>query len=143
MVQQQGQHIELISDGMTITVMSVDSIPTTLGGAAQHNVANAMGVIGLMLALGIKLPAIREGLAHFKGDVADNPGRGNYFDVNGGKLLVDFAHNPHSLTAIINTVKAMPAKRRFNISCLEKCLISDAIVLFTPDLFLAGSVNFK
>ena len=111
-VQQKGDHIELVMDGLTITVMSVDSIPSALGGAAQHNVANAMGVIGLTLALGIKLPAIREGLANFKGDVADNPGRGNYFDVNGGRLLIDFAHNPHSLSAIINTVKAMPAKRR-------------------------------
>ncbi len=111
-VQQNEAHIELVEGGETTPVMAVEHIPTTLNGAAQHNVANAMGVVGLSLALGIELPAIREGLASFKGDVADNPGRGNYFDVNGGKLLIDFAHNPHSLSAIINTVKAMPAKRR-------------------------------
>ena len=111
-VQLNQDQIELIQDGITIRIASVNDIPTALGGAARHNVANAMGVVGLTLALGIKIPAIREGLAAFKGDAADNPGRGNYYDINGGKLLIDFAHNPHSLLAIINTVKAMPAKRR-------------------------------
>ena len=111
-VQLNDDQIELIQDGITIRIASVNDIPTALGGAARHHVANAMGVVGLTLALGIKIPAIREGLAAFKGDAADNPGRGNYYDINGGKLLIDFAHNPHSLSAIINTVKAMPARRR-------------------------------
>jgi UDP-N-acetylmuramyl tripeptide synthase len=111
-IQQKHGQIELIQNGVTVKVLDVADIPVTLGGAAQHNVANAMGVIGLCLGLGIKLPAIREGLSHYKGDVKDNPGRGNYFDYKGGKVLIDFAHNPHSLTAIINTVNNMPAKRK-------------------------------
>lgn len=111
-IQQNHDQIEVIKDGITTALMSVLDIPTALGGAAQHNVANAMGVVGLSLGLGIGLDAIRQGLSHFKGDVSDNPGRGNYFDVNGGKVLIDFAHNPHSLSAIINTVNAMPAERK-------------------------------
>ncbi|MBT8448128.1 MAG: Mur ligase, partial [Gammaproteobacteria bacterium] len=105
-------NIEIRTGSDSEILMPVSDIPTTLNGAAEHNVANAMGVTGLSLGLGVTTEFIKQGLANFKGDVNDNPGRGNYFDANGARVLIDFAHNPHSLAAIIKTVKALPAKRR-------------------------------
>ncbi len=93
-------------------IITIDAIPITLGGAAQHNVANSLGAVGLAKALGLSTAAIRGGLQAFHSDPADNPGRGNLFDIGGAKVLVDFAHNPHGLNAIINTVRRMPAQRR-------------------------------
>jgi cyanophycin synthetase len=43
----------------------------------------------------------------------DNPGRANEFAVNGARLFVDFAHNPHSIAAVTSALAAVPAKRRF------------------------------
>jgi cyanophycin synthetase len=34
------------------------------------------------------------------------------FDINGAKVIVDFAHNPHGLTALSDMLQKMPAKRR-------------------------------
>lgn len=111
-IVHHSSNIEIRTGDNTDVLMPVSDIPTTLNGAAEHNVANAMGVTGLCLGLGVEKSAIAQGLANFKGDANDNPGRGNYFDVNGAQVLIDFAHNPHSLTAIVKTAKAMPAKRR-------------------------------
>jgi len=100
-------------DGVkTINLISVNAIPTTINGAAKHNIANSMGAAALCYALGVSFDAIVAGLINFKGDNKDNPGRGNYFSINDATVLVDFAHNPHSLTAIIDTVAAIPAERR-------------------------------
>ncbi len=42
----------------------------------------------------------------------DNPGRCNIYDVDGYKVLVDFAHNPHAMLALFDMAQALPAKRR-------------------------------
>lgn len=99
-------------DGAQETIIGVAQIPMTLNGAAQHNVANALGVIGLCKALNFDNQAIAKGLAAFQSNVDDNPGRGNQFDYKGARVFVDFAHNEHSMNAIVSTLKNMPAKRR-------------------------------
>lgn len=91
-------------------VIDVKDIPLTLGGAARHNIANALGVAALTSALGIDDDAIRRGLASLKSQA--NPGRGNLFDIDGVKVLVDFAHNPDAFRAIVEMSRAVPAKRR-------------------------------
>ncbi len=98
--------------GNISNIININDIPTTMQGAAKHNVANSMGAVALCYAMGSSFDEIAEGLRTFKGDNKDNPGRGNYFNINGVTLLVDFAHNAHSLSAVIDTVSAMPAKRR-------------------------------
>jgi len=108
---EDGQ-IKWFDHNRIVDIISVNDIPTSKNGAAKHNIANSMGAAALCYSMGVSTDAIAEGLRCFKGDNEDNPGRGNYFSINGATVLVDFAHNPHSLTAIIDTVAAMPAKRR-------------------------------
>jgi len=93
-------------------VIHAADVPVTLGGVARYNVANALGAILLASALGIPRDAIAEGLRRFKGSPKDNPGRGHLFDVNGATVVVDFAHNPHGMRALIAAAGAMPARRR-------------------------------
>ena len=87
-------------------------IPITLGGAARHNVSNSLGAVALAKILGIEDRAIAEGLRAFRNDPTDNPGRGNFFEIDGVKVLVDFAHNPHGLAALLGTASRLPAQRR-------------------------------
>lgn len=105
-------NLMLADKGNITSLVAVDDIPTTMNGAAKHNVSNSLGAAGLCYALGISFENIGSGLKAFKGDNQDNPGRGNYFNINGVTILVDFAHNAHSLAAVIDTVAAMPANRR-------------------------------
>lgn len=94
-------------------IIDVKDIPLTLNGAAHYNISNALGALCLSRAMGLGDAAIREGLANFQSDPKDNPGRCNEFAVNGARVFVDFAHNPHSIGAVTKTMAAIPAKRRF------------------------------
>ena len=92
------------------TICDVRDVSITMGGAARHNVANALAAAALTDALGIPLAAIGEGLRSMTQD--DNPGRCNVYDVAGAHVLVDFAHNPQAMQALFDMARALPAKRR-------------------------------
>ena len=93
-------------------VLAADELPVALGGAARHNLANALAAILVADALGLPLAAMRSGLCGFVPDAAANPGRGNRYELNGVVALADFAHNVHSMTAFAAMVAALPASRR-------------------------------
>jgi UDP-N-acetylmuramyl tripeptide synthase len=96
-------------------IARIDEVPIAFGGAARYNVANALCAIGLAGALGLSLDAMREGLRSFRGTTEDNPGRGNLLNVNGVRVLLDYAHNPHGLAALITFAAGLPAERRLLI----------------------------
>ena len=101
---QQGTH--------GIEVLHVADLPIALGGAARYNVANALGAIGAAAALGLPVMAMTQGLAEFRGTAEDNPGRANLMQLGGVDVLVDYAHNPHGLAALVEVVGRMPAARK-------------------------------
>jgi len=85
-------------------------IPITLGGAARHNIANSLSAAALTYCLGLPLHAISDGLKTMVQD--ENPGRCNIHDVDGKKVLIDFAHNPAAMNALFDMARAIPARRR-------------------------------
>lgn len=105
-------HLALYHHGQIIPLLSIDAFEPALGGAAKHNISNALGASLLMHHLGVTPEAIRDGLRSFENSPDDNPGRGNFIEVGGVTTLLDFAHNPHSLEALTQTLSATPAKRR-------------------------------
>jgi len=92
--------------------INVNDVPMTFDGAAVHNVANSMAAIAVARKLKIEDQFITQALNAFQSDAKDNPGRLNIFEINGAKVIVDFAHNPHGLMALSTMVQKMPAKRR-------------------------------
>ncbi len=95
----------------TKPVISVGSVPMTLGGAARHNVANALAAVGVGMALDLPMEAIRTGLRTFDSSPQENPGRLNLFELGGATAIVDFAHNPHGVAALLEMAAAMRPKR--------------------------------
>lgn len=91
-------------------ICAAKDIPITLDGAAKHNIANALGAAALTETLGLSLEAIACGLKTMSQDA--NPGRSNLFEIDGFKVLVDFAHNPEAMKALFAMARAIPAKRR-------------------------------
>jgi UDP-N-acetylmuramyl tripeptide synthase len=101
----------VIREGDALTpVVSIKRVPLCFGGAAVHNVANALGATALAHALGLGAAAIGSGLSALRNE--DNPGRSNLYDIGGITVLLDFAHNPHGLRAMVALASRMPAKRR-------------------------------
>jgi len=94
---------------------SVKKVPCTLGGAARHNVANALAALAAAEALGLSTESQREGLARFSGSAEENPGRLNVFELGDKETpvtaLVDFAHNPHGMEALMTTARSLRPRR--------------------------------
>lgn len=103
-----------LSDGAAETALiAASDVPLTLGGAARYSIENALAAALAARALGLPDSAIRQVLSTFRSDPRDNPGRANEFAVNGARVFVDFAHNPHSIAAVTSALGALPARRRF------------------------------
>jgi cyanophycin synthetase len=93
-------------------VCEVSEAPITMGGSARHNVANALGAIGVAVAMGLPMDAIRRGLRVFANTPVFNPGRANVWNFDGVTAIVDFAHNPHGLLALAELSASLAAERR-------------------------------
>lgn len=102
LVKQTGAEVTVICDET--------EVPIALGGAARHNIANALAAAALTEGLGVSLEDVRRGLKTMS--PSDNPGRCNLYDLGDVKLLVDFAHNPAAMQSLFDMARALPANRR-------------------------------
>jgi UDP-N-acetylmuramyl tripeptide synthase len=91
-------------------ICAAADIPITLAGAARHNVANALGASAFCWSLGIPLTDIQAGLKTMSQEA--NPGRGNLYAIDGYTVLVDFAHNPEALEALLDMANRLEPKRK-------------------------------
>ena len=139
-------------EGQTL-LCSVDEVPITFSGAARHNIANALAASAVCYQLGVTPELIRLGLKSFESNRENNPGRGNLIKAGKVSIMVDFAHNPHGLNAVVDTLLQLPAKRRLvmmghagdrsnkDIQALTKValrLLPERIVLFELEEYLRG-----
>lgn len=93
-------------------IARVDEVPITFGGSAVYNVANALAAVAAGASIGLPLDAMAEGLRRFRSTPEDNPGRGNLLEIGGARVLLDYAHNPAGVTALVRFAASLPAERR-------------------------------
>ena len=143
---KNGQMV-LAKDGETHPVLNVKDFAPALGGAAKFNVYNALGAIALCDGLGISISAMAEGLAGFTDSPDENPGRGNYIEIGGITVLIDFAHNPHGVRALAPAVKSILANRRLVIagqagdrSDADTCDMIQALWSFDPEMVVVAEL---
>ncbi|MFT6268619.1 MAG: UDP-N-acetylmuramyl tripeptide synthase [Alphaproteobacteria bacterium] len=134
-------------------IAQIDLIPMTVAGTAKHNVENALGVVGLCKIMGIKSKAIHTGLMRFGQNPNDNPGRGNIYHVKGATVIVDFAHNAHSMQAVMdmaqNMADSLPEERNIKVlfshggdrSNQEITEVADAVYGLKPDTYILSELE--
>ena len=108
----EGEHLILIRDGAQHPLVPLSDIPITLGGSAEHNIANALAATGAGAALGIGIARMAAALTRFGHTPADNPGRANLIEVGGVRVLIDYVHNPAGMMALVRLVERLPGGRR-------------------------------
>ncbi|HSQ61483.1 MAG TPA: Mur ligase family protein [Acidobacteriota bacterium] len=108
----EGDTLVFARGGARTPLARVGEIPVAFGGAARHNVANALAAIGGAMTLGLPTDAITRALTTFRSDPDRNPGRANVWNLGGVTAIVDFAHNPHGVEALARMTAALPASRR-------------------------------
>jgi cyanophycin synthetase len=104
--------IVLREGGRRETIAPVRELPLAMGGAARHNVANALAAVAAAGKLGVSAEVARDTLRRFGRDPSDNPGRANLLEAGGIRILVDYAHNPHGMRALAAAAASIPAERR-------------------------------
>jgi cyanophycin synthetase len=85
-------------------------IPATFEGRARMNVVNALAATAAAWAAGAHLHDIRQGLRTFAASYFQAPGRLNLFELDGYRVLVDYAHNAHAMTALGAFIEALAAE---------------------------------
>lgn len=86
-------------------------MPITAAGTAQFNMANVLAAATAARALGLPDTVIAETLRHFGDDPHDNSGRLMRMALGGITVIVDYAHNPHGLAALLATSRALASGR--------------------------------
>ena len=115
----QGCRTVYVADGHVVAVegsqqhkIELSQVPITRNGAIGFQVENVMAAVAAAWGVGISWDAIRLGLKTFANDSDNAPGRFNVFDYKGATLIADYGHNPDAITALVQAVETMPAKRR-------------------------------
>jgi UDP-N-acetylmuramyl tripeptide synthase len=108
----RGGELERWHGGWKQRVATVDDVPIAFSGAARHNVANALAALAVGSSLLLPDDALLRGLRHVRGTPEDNPGRGNLIELDNVKILLDYAHNPHGIAAVLGIAANLTARRR-------------------------------
>lgn len=93
-------------------VISLDHLPLTRGGQVAFQVENSLAAIAAGWSLGLDMELIRTRAESMAADIEKVPGRFNVFEIEGATVVVDYGHNVHSLTAVIQALDSFPHTRR-------------------------------
>jgi cyanophycin synthetase len=105
-----GEMIVIREGRRTMPIGWVHQLPATFEGRARMMVANALAAAAAAHACGAHLHDIRQGLRTFSTSIYHAPGRLNLFDLNGVRVLIDYAHNAHGLETVGDFVERMTGK---------------------------------
>jgi len=90
---------------------AIAAMPITLTGRAGYNIANLAAAALAAWALGVEPRTIERAFAGFGADPDDNAGRLMRFDRSGVQVLVDYAHNPEGLEALLGVAAGLKGAR--------------------------------
>ncbi len=104
---RNGEMIVLRQGRKSMSLVWTHLIPATFEGRARMNVQNALAATAASWAAGAHLHDIRQGLRTFATSYFMAPGRMNMFELDGYRVVIDYAHNPPALTALGDFVERL------------------------------------
>ncbi|PIT53094.1 UDP-N-acetylmuramate--L-alanine ligase [Snodgrassella alvi] len=96
----------------------IEQFSVTVNMPGQHNVLNALAVIGVALEVGVSVPAIQLGLESFAGVGRRFQQYGEISLPEGGKALLidDYGHHPVEMSATIAAARGAYPERRLVVA---------------------------
>jgi cyanophycin synthetase len=101
--------------GITTVLGSTQAMPLTINGAAQYNIANIAAASLAAAIVGVAPNHIAQVACHFGELRSDNPGRLSRWNINGATVLLDYAHNPDGLAALLDVALTLSHKANARI----------------------------
>ncbi len=108
----RGNEIVLAEGEREEVLAALERVPLTHGGRVAFQVENVLAAVAAVWSLALPLDAVRRGLVSFPGDARQVPGRFNVFRAGDATVIVDYAHNPSALAALVESLTAFPHRRR-------------------------------
>ncbi len=105
----RGEMMVIKEGRRTMPIAWVHTLPATFEGKARMMVQNAMAAAAAAHAVGAHLHDIRQGLRSFTTSIYQAPGRLNVFDLDGVKVILDYAHNAAGLETLGDFVERLVA----------------------------------
>src|SRR5207244_2976070 len=103
----RGEMMVIREGRRTMPIGWVHQLPATFEGRARMMVANALAAAAAAHAAGAHLHDIRQGLRSFSTSIYQAPGRLNLFELNGVKVIIDYAHNAAGLETLGDFVERL------------------------------------
>jgi cyanophycin synthetase len=97
---RNGDMIVLRQGRKSMPLVWTHLLPATFEGRARMNVQNALAATAAAWAAGAHLHDIRQGLRTFTTSYYMAPGRLNMFELDGYRVIVDYAHNPPAVRSL-------------------------------------------
>ena len=109
----------VVPSGIRFTVCeNADEAEVALAAVGEFNVANALAVIGVLRARGVKL----EEAAYAVSKVSPPPGRMQLVGGVGEPLvIIDYAHTPDALTKVLEAARGAARERGGRLVCVFGC----------------------
>jgi cyanophycin synthetase len=104
---RNGEMIALRHGRKSMPLAWTHLLPSTFEGRARMNVQNAIAATAAAWAAGAHLHDIRQGLRTFTTSYFMAPGRLNVFELDGFRVVVDYAHNPPAMQALGEFVESL------------------------------------
>ncbi|HEY0230281.1 MAG TPA: cyanophycin synthetase, partial [Dokdonella sp.] len=101
----------LHTEGGECDLGAVAAMPLGFDGSARYNIANIAAAALAAHALGVGTDTLRQVLATFGAERADNPGRLQRWSIGGIDVLVDYAHNPDGLRGLLDVATRLRGGR--------------------------------
>lgn len=105
----------LYENGLRVTLCEQRQVPISFGGKARFNIANALAAVLASFATAIHVSDIISGLQSFFQSATTTPGRLNFVEFDGFRVMIDYAHNPHGLAAMSELARSL---RRTRLVCV-------------------------
>jgi cyanophycin synthetase len=105
----------LYENGLRVPLCEDRQVPISFGGKARFNIQNALAAVLASFATQIHITDIVSGLQSFFQSATTTPGRLNFVDFDGFRVMIDYAHNPHGLAAMSELATSL---RRNRLVCV-------------------------
>ena len=106
------EEVVLLEGNARTSLGIVSEIPLTFGGLARFQVANVLAAVAAAHAQGVPVEVIRRALMSFAPGAEHTPGRLNVIETSRGRVIMDYAHNPAAIAALLEFVRRAPGERR-------------------------------
>jgi len=106
-------HAIILADGEhEERLIDLHEVSFTREGHVAFQVENALAATAAAWCLKLPIETIRHGLRTFNGDAEEVPGRFNVLNAGEATVIVDYAHNPSAVEALVAGLDAFSHTRR-------------------------------